>query len=304
MKKGRFMPKKMVLGKGIASLIQSHSGPAVTSSTTVDLAANEESSANPCAVEISLIKKNNYQPRTTFGEDDLLELTDSIRENGIIQPVILRRAGKGFELIAGERRLRAAKKAGFKKVPAIVRNVTDREKLALAIIENVQRSDLSCIEEANAYLRLMDDFGLTQEEVAQKIGKERSTVANFLRILKLPARIIQLVAVGQISFGHAKVLAAVKDEKWMGVLASKIVEDALSVRALEKLIKEGNKKGQYKAPRKEGPFHSELDMIRQNLERKTGFHLEVSAKKNGSGKMSIKFHDHDELDRIYQHIMR
>ena len=164
-------------------------------------------------ISVTEIKPNPNQPRRIFKSSDLQELTASVKENGILQPLIVTKAqDKGFVLIAGERRLRAAKNAGIEKVPAVIRKVTDRESLIFAILENVQRSDLNCIEEALAYYQLMDDFKLTQEEAAKKLGKERSTVANFLRLLKLPKQVLELLQKEFLTFGHGKVLAGVDKE--------------------------------------------------------------------------------------------
>jgi len=298
------MAKKVVLGKGIASLIQDTNYEVVANTLEQQFGEEMESEVihNPTMISVNDIKTNPNQPRKIFKEKELEELSNSIRENGIIQPLIVRKADQGFELIAGERRLRAAIKAKFDFVPVIVKRVTDREKLILSIIENVQRADLNCIEEALAYYQLMDDFNLTQEELAKQIGKERSTVANFLRILKLPRNVIDLIQKDFLSFGHAKVLAALKDQESVSRFANLAATNEMSVRELEDLIKKGSKVT--KSVKQNPYFDEKIDQLKQILEQNTGFHFLIKNKTNGSGEIVIKYNNEAGFNDIFDYLLR
>ncbi|OFZ26240.1 MAG: hypothetical protein A2381_09025 [Bdellovibrionales bacterium RIFOXYB1_FULL_37_110] len=298
------MAKKIVLGKGIASLIQDTNHEIVSNTLEQHFGEEKESELvhNPTMVSVNEIKTNPNQPRKIFKEKELEELSNSIRENGIIQPLIVRKAEQGFELIAGERRLRAAIKAKLEYVPVIVKRVTDREKLILSIIENVQRADLNCIEEALAYYQLMDDFNLTQEELAKQIGKERSTVANFLRILKLPRNVIDLIQKDFLSFGHAKVLAALKDQESVSRYANLAATNEMSVRELEELIKKGSKITKNTKPNQY--FDEKIDQLKQILEQNTGFHFQIKNKSNGSGEIVIKYNNEAGFNDIFDYLLR
>lgn len=302
---------KPQLGKGMAALLGAGAAPIGATEKTesvVKKAALSETSkskiqndSGPILVGISQIKANKDQPRKIFKDKDLMELSASIKENGIIQPLIVSQNEEGkFDLIAGERRLRASRLAGLEMVPVVIKKVTKKETLVMAIIENVQRSDLNCVEESLAYYQLMNDFSLTQEEVAKKIGKERSTIANFLRILKLPREVLQYLQKEQLSFGHAKVLAAIKDDEKIKRLALEAIQENLSVRELEKLIKsKKTKKDQNSNPY----FDEKVDALRSKLERKTGFHFDLKSKSNGSGLVTIKFNNEAEFNDIYEYLM-
>ena len=303
---------KPQLGKGMAALLGAGAAPIGTKdkseSKTQNSQANEKqeskkiiSESGPILVGISQIKANKDQPRKIFKDKDLIELSASIKENGIIQPLIVSQDEDGkFNLIAGERRLRASKLAGLEMVPVVIKKVTKKETLVMAIIENVQRSDLNCVEESLAYYQLMNDFNLTQEEVAKKIGKERSTIANFLRILKLPREVLQYLQKEQLSFGHAKVLAALKDDEKIKRLAIETIQENLSVRELEKLIKTNkNKKEKVNNPY----FDEKIDSLRSKLEKKTGFHFDLKSKPNGAGLVTIKFNNEAEFNDIYEYLM-
>jgi len=298
------MAKKIVLGKGIASLIQDTNHEIISNTLEQQFGEEKEMEVvnNPTILSVNEIKTNPNQPRKIFKEKELEELSNSIRENGIIQPLIVRKADQGFELIAGERRLRAAIKAKLEFVPVIVKRVTDREKLILSIIENVQRSDLNCIEEALAYYQLMDDFNLTQEELAKQIGKERSTVANFLRILKLPRNVIDLIQKDFLSFGHAKVLAALKDQESVSRYANLAATNEMSVRELEELIKKGSKVS--KSVKQNPYFDEKIDQLKQILEQNTGFHFQIKNKLNGTGEIVIKYNNEAGFNDIFDYLLR
>jgi ParB family chromosome partitioning protein len=306
------MAKKIALGKGIGSLISGANNDAVlgnlknkmsidglgTSETTT---TKEVVETQPSMIEISQIKTNPNQPRKIFKDKELEELSNSIKENGVIQPVIVVQNENGYELVAGERRLRASKLAGLSKIPVVIKRATDREKMIMAIIENVQRSDLNCIEEALAYYQLMDEYKLTQEEVGKKLGKERSTVANFLRILKLPRDVIELLQKELLSFGHAKVLASEKDRDRSIRFANLAVSENLSVRELEKQLK---KKTVAREEKESNPFFDQkLDGLKTKLENKTGYHFKINSKKNGSGDISLKFSNEAEFNDIFEFLM-
>ncbi len=300
------MAKKVALGKGIASLIQDTPNEILKASLNTKEEVQEPKTETvindgPVLIDINEIKANPNQPRKIFKEKELKELSDSIKENGIIQPLVVLKADKGFELIAGERRLRAAKLAGLDKVPAVIKKVTARERMVISIIENVQRSDLNCVEEALAYYQLMNEFDLTQEEVSKRLGKERSTIANYLRILKLPRDVIDLLQKELLSFGHAKVLAGEKDRDRCLRLANEAVTEQLSVRELEKNLKK--KSPSAKKPQ-EKYFDSRLDQFKQKLEQKTGFHFDLKSKKAGKGEFVIKFSNEAEFNDIYEFLLK
>lgn len=257
----------------------------------------------PLMINVNSIIPNKEQPRKIFKEADLKELSYSIKENGIIQPLIVsesEESGK-FILIAGERRLRASKLAELDRVPVVVKRATKKDTLVMAIIENVQRSDLNCVEEALAYFQLMEEFNLTQEEVAKKIGKERSTIANFLRILKLPRDVIALLQKEKLSFGHAKVLASVKETEKAKRLANLAVEEEWSVRELERNLKS---KAKTAKAEKNNFYDEKMDFLKQKLESKTGFHFNIKSKKNGAGLMTIKFSNEAEFNDIFEFLMK
>lgn len=312
------MAKKLALGKGIASLLQESTPQSVVNQTYNNRFGNQENEEShtaqettveiryentPLLVDVGSIKTNPNQPRKIFKEKDLEELAESIKENGIIQPLIVAEMDNGqYELVAGERRLRAAKKAGLEQVPVVVKRATEREKMIMSIIENVQRSDLNCVEEALAYYQLMNEYKLTQEDVAKKLGKERSSVANFLRILNLPRPIIDLLQKEMLSFGHAKILAAVKEREDAIRLANAAVANNWSVRDLENGIK-AKKPLKEKVGRKNPFFDEKLDQFRKTLEQKTGYHYGINSGKNGSGQIVLKFSNEAEFNDIYEFLL-
>ncbi len=299
--------KKMALGKGIASLLKSNSTDVLLRGAAGALTSAskglQEENRSTTMLNINSIRAGEYQPRKIFKDKDLVELSQSIKENGIIQPLIVFEKDGKLELIAGERRLRAAKMAGLEQVPVVFKRGTDRERLIMSVIENVQRSDLNCVEEALAYYQLMDSFKLTQDEVAKKIGKERSTVANFLRILKLPRQVVALLQKELLSFGHAKILASEKDPDRTLRLANIAVSEKLSVRELEKQIKKRNKVA-VEANKSNKFFDERISQCKDHLEKKTGFHFQLKSKKSGSGDIVIKFNNEAEFNDIYEYLLK
>jgi len=290
---------KLALGKGMSALLSSNN--AMSNMHENEKSGSIEPTGGPLLVPVDKIIANKEQPRKIFKDKELVELCNSIKENGVIQPITVSEENGKYIIIAGERRFRASKLAGLERVPVIVKRTTKKESLVMAIIENVQRSDLNCVEEALAYYQLMTEFELTQEEVAKKIGKERSTIANFLRILKLPREVVQFLQKEELSFGHAKVLASIKEDELSRRLARVAVEENLSVRELEKKIKatKSNK------PKTQNEFFDErVDAIKKKLETKTGYHFDLKTKNNGSGTISIKFNNEAEFNDIYEYLIK
>lgn len=301
------MQKKPIqLGKGMAALLGNTPGykdePAAPIEPT-QAKKEIQIETQPMLVDVDKIVANKGQPRKIFKEKDLLELSESIKENGVIQPLIVHEKDGMFEIVAGERRYRASKLAGLTKVPVVVKRATKKDVLVMSIIENVQRSDLNCVEEALAYFQLMNEFELTQEEVAKKIGKERSTIANFLRILKLPKDVIVSLQKELLSFGHAKVLVSLNDDELTKRLANEVIAKNLSVRELEELAKNSKKKP--KTGGNDNKFMAEqYNVLRNKLEQKTGYHFDVKAKKNGAGEILIKFSNEAEFNAIFSYLMK
>jgi ParB family chromosome partitioning protein len=257
----------------------------------------------PMLVDVEKIVANKAQPRKIFKEKELLELAESIKENGVIQPILVVDKDGIFEIVAGERRYRASRLAGLSKVPVIVKRATKKDVLVMSIIENVQRSDLNCVEEALAYFQLMNEFELTQEEVAKKIGKERSSVANFLRILKLPKDVIVSLQKDYLSFGHAKILVGINDDETVKRLANDVIANGLSVRELEELAKK-SKKSSHKNSGENKFMTEQYTQLKNKLEQKTGYHFDVKAKKNGAGAITIKFSNEAEFNDIFSYLMK
>ena len=243
------------------------------------------------------IEPNPQQPRTDFDEESLEELAASIKEHGVITPIIVTKADNGFyQIVAGERRWRASKKAGLKKIPAIVKEFSEIETQEVALIENLQRKDLNPVEEALGYKKLMDDFSLTQEEISQKMGKSRSSVANTLRLLSLPESVSELLRKGDISFGHAKVILSMQTKKAQEELAEKIVKDGLSVRAAEELVKQKPAK-----PKKEKKIDLNVQLAFKEIEKSMSSSLGTNVKiasKGNKGTIQIEYYSSEELERI------
>lgn len=306
----KMQKNKAQLGRGMAALL---SNTSVMSSEIQDTDAPIEPkkenqkegqiSTQPLLVDVEKIVANKAQPRKIFKEKDLLELSESIKENGVIQPIVVVEKEGMFEIVAGERRYRATRLAGLNKIPVIVKRGTKKDILVMSIIENVQRSDLNCVEEALAYFQLMNEFELTQEEVAKKIGKERSTIANFLRILKLPKDVIMSLQKELLSFGHAKILVGVNDDEAVKRMANEVINNNLSVRELEELAKK-SKATQKKAGSENSFITEQYTQLKNKLEQKTGYHFAVKANKNGAGEIAIKFSNEAEFNDIFSYLMK
>ncbi|MFF0830300.1 ParB/RepB/Spo0J family partition protein [Brevibacillus sp. NPDC003359] len=247
-------------------------------------------------VSINEIRPNPYQPRKEFEQSAIDELAQSIKEHGIIQPLIVRKSIKGYELVAGERRLRAAKVAGLKEVPVVVKAYTDQQLMEIALIENLQRENLNPLEEAEAYDKLISHHAYTQEQLAQKIGKSRPHVANMLRLLQLPEKIRKMVSAAELSMGHSRALLGVTDKKVQQQLANDVVEKGLSVRQLEELVKQLNVSRETK---KKKPAKNEPVLIEMEERLRSRFGTSVKIKKGSKrGKIEIDFYSQEDLERI------
>ena len=252
---------------------------------------------NDIIVEIALdeIKKNPYQPRTYFNEEKLNELKESIEKNGLLQPIIVKKAVKGYYIIAGERRYRAFELLGRKEIPAIIKEMTDEEMMVFAVLENLQREDLSALEESESYKNLMDKMSLTQEELAKKLGKSRPYIANSLRLLKLPTEIKNKLEQGVISTAHARTLLSLKTKKAMEEVCALVVERKMSVRELEEYVAKLLKPKEVKKTKPKDIFIEEQENI---LKKRLGTAVTIKQGRNKKGKIEIEFKDNDEFERI------
>lgn len=257
----------------------------------------DEKSEEVVMIPIDECRTNPYQPRKTFDADALEELKVSIQEYGIIQPLIVRKSIKGYEIVAGERRFRAAKLAGFDEVPAIVKDYDDAKMMEIALLENLQREDLTVIEEAMAYKSLIEELKLTKEELSQKIGKSRSHISNTIRLLSLPDHVITFVNNGQLSMGHARALLGLKNKEDLNQLVKKIIKEQLNVRQVERLVSELNEKKPKK--KKKRTVKKDIFLLRQEeiLREHLGTNVKIEKNKN-KGKIEIEFYTDDELEKI------
>jgi ParB family transcriptional regulator, chromosome partitioning protein len=314
--------KRPALGRGLSALIPE--APATPAPAPVAAPAQAKDST-PTEVDLDLIAPNPYQPRLSFDEVKLEELAQSIRANGLIQPIVVRRSGGAksgaaahttsgaspaapYEIIAGERRWRAAQRAGLLRVPVVVKEVPDEKLLEVALIENIQREDLNPIDEALAYRRLIDDFRLTQEALASAVGKDRSSVANFLRLLKLPESVRKEVASGALSMGHARALLAIEQEAALERAAREVLDRKLSVRETEALAKKANEPppaapatGEATEAVAEPPADVHTRKAEETMRLSLGTRVHIRRKGN-AGRIEIEFVSEDELHRLYEYI--
>jgi len=286
------------LGKGLDAMIPKAVVPAVQEDKIVEAEIEKGgNAAKETIVKITMVEPNREQPRKNFDKEALEELSESIKQHGLIQPILVQDRKTYYEIIAGERRWRAARMAGLKEVPVIIRNYSEQEIVEISLIENIQRKDLNPIEEALAYKKLMTDFNLKQDEVAERVSKSRSTITNSMRLLKLNEDVQKLVINGSLSEGHARSLLSIDDVKAQSEIAKKIVNEKLSVRDVEKLVKNFGKPAKVKAE-----TSTEFDVfyqdIAEGLKANLGTKVSISGKGDGSGKIEIDFYSHDELDRI------
>jgi ParB family chromosome partitioning protein len=308
--------QKPVLGKGLASLLPS-AGPSALPAAGASVAGppsmapSQEMPSRDRHLGISMvavdeIEANHFQPRRDFDDVALKELAQSIQTSGIIQPLVVRKGSKeGYELIAGERRLRAAKMAGLKQVPIVIRRSTDREALELALIENIQRQNLNCIDEALAYFQLIQDFALTQEEVAERVGKDRATVANYLRLLRLPEAIIEDLKRQILTFGHGKALLGLEDADMRLRARTQIIEKRLSVRETEALVDSMKRPAEASPSSSSQAAKSPLSSRFENLSKELARHWSTKVEVKGSeqkGKIVIHYNSRHDLDRILENM--
>ena len=295
--------KRNGLGKGLDNLIPNKSDkPNVQSEKKQKKAENVKEETGEIMVKINQVEPNRDQPRKDFDEDSLMELADSIKQFGILQPLIVKKKKDYYEIIAGERRWRAAKIAGIKEVPIIVKEYTDQEIVEISLIENIQRENLNPIEEAMAFKRLLEEFNLKQDEVAERVSKSRTAVTNSMRLLKLSKKVQQMIIDDMISTGHARALLAIDDEEQQYILANKIFDEKLSVRETEKLVKAlKNPKKEVKKQKQEHTFV--YDNIEEQLKNIIGTKVSVNPKANGKGRIEIEYYSEEELERIYDLIM-
>lgn len=286
------------LGKGLDSLIPNAVGEAKVKKSSQEV-EKEEKGGQETIVKITMVEPNRKQPRKNFDEDALQELSDSIKQFGLIQPILVQDRKDHYEIIAGERRWRAAKMAGLKEVPVIIRNYTEREIMEISLIENIQREDLNPIEEAQAYKRLLEEFHLKQDEVAERVSKSRAAVTNSMRLLKLTDEVQQMLIDDMISTGHARALLAIENPEEQYTVAQKIFDEKLSVRDVEKLVKNLHKpvKSSKKSTDDKTMEAIYLD-IEEKLKQRLSTKVTVTSKGEGAGKIEIEFYNHEDLDRL------
>jgi len=279
------------LGRGLEALLGTGGG----------LASSDDGALK--SIPIAQVGRNPFQPRTEFNPDELQELEESLKASGLLQPItVRRRPGRdGFELIAGERRLRAATKLGWKEIPAIIKDIDDRTILTLALVENLQRADLNPIEEGEGYHRLSHEFGLTQQQIAETVGKDRTTIANMLRVLQLPPSVRKLLQDGKLTMGHAKVLLGLDDQGKIVGLANEIVRDGLTVRELEQRLRQlavGQVTKKAGRPRSADRLSPEAKRIQERLRRFLQTDVTLSLGRNNRGTLTIHFYSTDDLERL------
>lgn len=283
------------LGKGLDALIPVSSEPKGNKKTSAE---GEKEKGPETLVKITMVEPNREQPRKSFDEEALNELAESIKQFGLLQPILVQDRKDHYEIIAGERRWRAAKIAGLKEVPVIIKNLTEQEIVEISLIENIQRENLNPIEEALAYKKLLNEFHLKQEEVAERVSKSRTAVTNSMRLLKLQEEVQKMVVDEEITTGHARALLGIEDGEQQVACAKKIVDEKLSVRDVEKLVKNMNKPAKEKKEAKEKGVNFIYQDIGEKLKTFFGTKVSVTGKENGAGKIEIEFYSNEDLERI------
>lgn len=291
------MAKKRALGRGLGALLENAEQGGDLSST---YSQGSKKEAGVSTILISQVEANPYNPRTKFEKEALNELANSIQEHGIIQPITVRKIGKKYQIISGERRFRASQLVGLKEIPVYVREANDQTVLEMALVENIQREDLDAIEVAISFQRLIDECDLTQDALSAKIGKNRSTVTNYLRLLKLPAQAQIAVRDRQISMGHARALAGIKDEKTCDKVLAKVISQGLSVRQTEKMISDLAKSPETKSNTKLEPLSLSFEQqkVKSDLEAYLGTKISIKKGGNGTGKIIVNFASEGDFKRI------
>ena len=297
--------KKAGLGKGLDSLITNKVDPAKAVSNSP---VKDEKSIEGILMDINKVEPNREQPRKNFDEDALLELSESIKQFGVLQPLLVQDKKGYYEIIAGERRWRAAKMAGLKEVPVIIKDLTEQEIVEISLIENIQRENLNPIEEAIAYKRLLTEFNLKQDEVAERVSKSRTAVTNSMRLLKLNEKVQQMVIDDMITTGHARALLGIENQEKQFQVAQKIFDEKLSVRETEKLVKKIQQEKEESKPKKEEKIDPKMEAILSDLEETMkgilGTKVAINRKDEKKGKIEIEYYSMDELDRIIDLIRR
>ena len=281
--------RRPALGRGMAALLQNAAPPSPPGRSVMQL-------------PIESVQRSSVQPRKSFDERRLEELATSIREHGVLEPILVRRAGAGYAIVAGERRWRAAQRAGLREIPALLREANDRESFELALVENLQRADLNAMEEAEAFDALTREHGLTQEQVAERVGKDRSTVANAMRLLRLPADVRDQVRAGALEMGHARALLALEKAEAIRKVAHQVVREGLSVRATEALVRRMLHPGEARPTGAAAPDSPNVKALVTRLERRLGTRCRVVQKNAQSGKLEIDYGSLAELDGILDKI--
>lgn len=292
---------RKALGRGLSALL----GDDTPKPDLAQVKPSDTIARSYFEVDVDLIRPNSEQPRTHFAETAMEELVQSIKENGIVQPIVVRQQGKSYEIVAGERRWRAAQRAGLNKLPVVVKDVSDDKLLELALIENIQRHDLNPIEEAKAYRKLIDSMGFTQEMLATRVGKDRTFIANYMRLLRLPADIQNLVAEDKLSVGHARALLTIESTDAQKQMARKIIDKGLSVRETEKAAKRVANGGNADSESKPKP-KADANMIsaEAKLRRHLGTQVKIQPDGKGTGgKIEIEYYSNSDLDRIYNLVL-
>lgn len=292
--------RKKGLGKGLDSLIPDNKSVKASANVKED---SSELKSGEQMMKINMVEPNREQPRKYFEEDSLLELADSIKQYGVLQPLLVRKRKDYYEIIAGERRWRAAKLAGIKEIPVIIKDYSEQEVVEIALIENIQRENLNPIEEAMAFKKLLTEFHLKQDEVAERVSKSRTAVTNSMRLLKLNEKVQQMIIDDMISTGHARALLAIDNLEQQYILAVKIFDEKLSVRETEKLIK--NIKNPKEQPKQEKKVENSFiyDDLAEKMKQALGTKVKVLAKGNGKGKIEIEYYSDNELERMFEIIM-
>lgn len=286
--------KKTGLGKGLDSMIPPK---ATAKAAKVKEAKESVTKTGETILKINEVEPNRKQPRKFFNEEALQELSGSIKQHGIVQPLVVTKKDDYYEIIAGERRWRAAKLAGLKEVPVVIKDYSPQEIMEVALIENIQREDLNPVEEARAYQNLIKEYNLKQEELAERVSKSRSAITNSLRLLKLSDKVLDMLIEEVISSGHARALLALEDPEQQALIAEKIVNDKLSVRDIEKLVKNINNPTK-KAPKKELSNDFVYRDIEEQLKQKIGTKVKINRKSENKGKIEIEYYSQDELEKI------
>ncbi len=290
--------KRSALGKGIDSMIPGAEKTTKTTTGRKTTKVEEEPKEGILMMDINKVEPNKDQPRKQFNADRLQELAESIKQHGIVEPLVVVKRDKFYEIVAGERRWRAAKSAGIKEVPVVIKEYTDQQIVEIALIENIQREDLNPIEEARAYEQLIKEYSLKQDEVAEKVSKSRTAITNSLRLLNLDTRVQDMLIDECISSGHARALLAIEDGEEQYELAMQIFDNKLSVRETEKLVKKIKNKGTDKKPKEELKNTEIYSGIEEKLKLHMGTKVTINRKNNTKGKIEIEYYSEDELDRI------